>query len=88
MDVEVAHCSTSELTTLTVEGLQFVMDLADVLPQIHRPHEGLFTSVTLVLLPGVVSHPVEILSHHVSLHLGLFSVRVLGPRLVLNNLLE
>ena len=87
VNVEVTHCAAPELTILAIKRLQFVVNLADVLPQIHRSHEGLLTSVTLVLLPGVVVHPVEILSHGVGLHLG-FSIRILGVRHVLNNLLE
>ena len=87
VDVEVAHSAALELTILTVERLQLVVDLADVLPQINGSHEGLLTPVALVLLTGVVGHPVEILSYGVRLDLG-FTKRILGARVVLNNLLE
>ena len=47
--VEVTHSPASELTILTIERLQFVMNLTDVLPQIDGSHEGFLTSVTLML---------------------------------------
>ena len=69
--VEVTHSPASELTILTIERLQFVMNLTDVLPQIDRSHEGFLTSVTLMLFPGIRVQPVEILAHWVGLDLRL-----------------
>ena len=88
VNVEVAHSAALELTILTVERLQFVMDLTDVLPQIDWSHEGLLASVALVLLTGVVGHPVEILSHGVCPHFGLSVLILVRPRLTGDNLLE
>ena len=61
MNVEVAEGCGSKLTNFTVERLQFIMNLTDVLPEITGSSEGFLTCLTLVL--SCLVRPSEVFPH-------------------------
>ena len=63
MNVEVAEGCGSKLTNFTVERLQFIMNLTDVLPEITGSSEGFLTCLTLVLFFCFLVYPPEVFPH-------------------------
>ena len=63
MNVEVAESCGSKLTNFTVERLQFIMNLTDVLPEITGSSKGFLTCLTLVLPFFYHVRPIEVIAH-------------------------
>ena len=66
VQIEVIHPGTLELTFFTVEGLYFVVNIADVFLQLTQCVEGLLTLGTCLCFLSWLDMPLPDVSHHAS----------------------